>query len=310
MTKDLSKRSRHEVGGASGETISDLRILPVKPAKAVEMPMLTHRYVLGCLLLFLVALSVSCVRAPAGKIPISTLSYTEKGTENRSLIVLLPGIRDQLDKYERQGFVDALRNRGLAIDLIAVDAHFGYYTERSIVERLKVDVVEPAKAQGYNKIWLVGVSLGGLGSLLYSMHYPNDVEGALILAPYLGESDLISEIAQAGGPANWQPGTLSEEVGFRELWAWLKNYNSDNNDLPLLYLGYGRWDKFETAGSLLASILPPEHVYVISGLHNWWTWRKLWGKALDEEIFTRAALHSRTRLASSWGSGIELGLGY
>ena len=53
-----------------------------------------------------------------------------------------------------------------------------------MVDRLKEDVINPAKEKGYTKIWLVGISLGGLGSLLYAMEHPSDIEGMLVLAPY------------------------------------------------------------------------------------------------------------------------------
>lgn len=255
--------------------------------------MFMHRYIVGCLCLFLTTLSSGCARVPPTKIPVNTLLYAKKDTRHRSLVVFLPGITDKLVAYEKRGFIDALRSRRLGIDLISVDAHFGYYKDRSVVERLKIDVIIPAKAQGYDEIWLVGVSLGGLGSLLYSLRYPHDVKGMLILAPFLGEPELINEISEAGGPANWQPDALSEEVGMRELWAWLKGYYNNNNDHPLLYLGYGRSDKFKVANSLLASLLPSDQVCVTSGGHNWRTWRSLWIKALDDGIFTYMALPAR-----------------
>ena len=262
--------------------------------------MLMDRYIVSCLCLLLTALAPGCARVPPASIPVNTLLYAKKDTHHRSLVVLLPGITDKLVAYEKRGFIDALRSRGLGIDLIAVDAHFGYYKDRSVVERLKIDVIIPAKAHGYDEIWLVGVSLGGLGSLLYSLHYPGDVKGMLILAPFLGEPQLINEISEGGGPANWQPGALSEEIGMRELWAWLKGYyNNNNNDLPLLYLGYGRSDKFEVANSLLASLLPSDQVCVTSGGHNWRTWRSLWDKALDGGILTYMASPARAPPSSN-----------
>lgn len=146
-------------------------------------------------------------------------------------------------------------------------------------------MITPAKANGYERIWLVGFSLGGLGSLLYSMHYPDDIQGMLVIAPFLGDSDLIEEISRASGPLNWEPGATQEEDGVRRMWHWLKNYRDPNNELPVLHLGYGRWDKFATAQDMLASILPPDHVHVISGWHNWRTWRKLWKQSLDAGVF-------------------------
>ncbi len=293
------------------ESIVSIRLVRIamRLAENVEVPMLIHRYLVGCIAWCLITLFAGCATAPPATIPMNTLLYAEKGTQNRTLIVLLPGIRDQPGKYESQGFVGALRSRGLAADLVAVNAHFGYYTSGSVVERLKIDVVVPAQAQGYDKIWLVGISLGGLGSLLYSMHYPDDVEGILILGPYLGGRGLIEEISEAGGLVSWQPGDLSKQHRFRALWAWLKNYDKNSKGLPPLYLGYGHWDKFATAHSILAAMLPPERVYVTPGWHNWRTWKKLWDKVLDEEIFIqatsrsyawlplngRAELHSRAR---------------
>lgn len=235
----------------------------------------------------LVTLSVSCTYAPPTQIPMTTWLYAEPGENGKDLIVLLPGINEQPTKYERRGFIDDLRGRGLGVDVIAVDAHFGYYKERNVVNRLKADVIEPAKAKGYTNIWLVGFSVGGLGSLLYAMRHPNDIEGILTFAPYLGEPALIREIKDAGGPLHWRD-TSSEDDGIRRLWVWLKNYATNSQNLPMLYVGYGQQDRFAVADALLASLLPQEHVYAIAGGHNWKTWKKLWGQMFDSGLFIPA----------------------
>ena len=121
--------------------------------------------------------------------------------------------------------------------------------------------------------------------MLYAMEHPNDIEGMLTIAPYLGGPDLIREIKDAGGPLNWQPGSLSEDDGIRRLWVWLKSYYTDGGNLPALYLGYGQQDRFAIADSLLAGLLPPERVYVIPGRHNWKTWKKPCEQALDSGVF-------------------------
>jgi pimeloyl-ACP methyl ester carboxylesterase len=253
-----------------------------------------RRYIAGSLVLCLVALSLGCMHVPPAQVPMTTWLYAEPDSNNRNLIVLLPGINEQPTKYAQRGFIDDLRNRGLDVDVVAVNAHFGYYNERSVVNRLKADVIEPAKAKGYGKIWLVGFSIGGLGSLLYAMEHPDDIDGMLTLAPYLGEAALIREIKEAGGPLNWRPGSLSEDDGIRRLWVWLKNYYTYSESLPTLYLGYGQQDRFAVADSLLAGLLPPERVYVIAGRHNWRTWKKLWGQALDSGLFRRPASELRS----------------
>jgi pimeloyl-ACP methyl ester carboxylesterase len=247
----------------------------------------------------LVTLSVGCTYAPPTQVPMTTWLYAEPGGNGKDLIVLLPGINEQPTKYERRGFIDDLRSRGLDVDVVAVDAHFGYYKERNVVDRLKTDVVDPAKAKGYGKIWFVGFSVGGLGSLLYAMRHPDDVDGIVTLAPYLGEPALIREIKDAGGPLHWRD-TSSEDDGIRRLWVWLKNYATDSENLPALYLGYGEQDRFAVADSLLASLLPPERVYAIAGGHNWRTWKKLWGQMLDSGLFlpmrrTARGLHNGSK---------------
>lgn len=254
-----------------------------------------RRRISGGLVLCFVALSLGCMHAPPTQVPMTTWLYSEPGKHNGSLIVLLPGINEQPTKYEQRGFIDDLRDRGLDMDVVAVDAHFGYYEERSLIGRLKADVINPAKTNGYDKIWLVGFSVGGLGSLLYAMEYPDDIEGLVTLAPYLGDGSLIREIKDAGGPLNWHPGSSSEDEAIRSLWIWLKNYDAGEDvDLPVLYLGYGKQDKFAVADSLLATLLPPERVYVIPGRHNWWTWKKLWVQALDSGLFRPSASGPRS----------------
>lgn len=256
-----------------------------------------RRYIAGSLAACLVTLSLGCTHAPPTQVPVATWLYAKPGGNGKDLIVLLPGINEQPTKYEQRGFIDDLRDRGLDVDVIAVDAHFGYYKERNVVNRLKVDVIEPAKAKGYGKIWLVGFSIGGLGSLLYAMEHPDDIEGMLTLAPYLGETALIREIKDAGGPLKWRPGSLSENDGIRRLWVWLKNYYTGGEGLPALYLGYGRQDRFAVADSLLAGLLPSERVSVIAGRHNWRTWKTLWEQALDSGLFRWPAREPRPRNA-------------
>ena len=56
--------------------------------------------------------------------------------------------------------------------MIAVNGHLGYYFTRSLIKRIKEDVLDPAFARGYKEIWFVGTSVGGLGSMLYANDYP------------------------------------------------------------------------------------------------------------------------------------------
>ncbi|MGB7542969.1 MAG: alpha/beta hydrolase, partial [Burkholderiales bacterium] len=105
---------------------------------------------------------------------------------DRTLLVMLPGATDRPEDFVEQGFIQAVRASGASVDVAAVDAHMDYYIEHSVVERLEADVIAPARAKGYTRTWLMGISLGGMGALAYARGHAKEVEGVILLAPFLG----------------------------------------------------------------------------------------------------------------------------
>jgi len=200
------------------------------------------------------------------------------GQRARELIVFLPGIDDVVDDFEFNGFIAEVRKRDVAADLLVTDLHFGYYLRLTAIERLHADVIALAKAR-YERIWLVGISLGGLGSVLYAMEHPKSVCGLILFAPYPGDPLLLDEIESAGGLRNWQPGEVREGDYQRRMWQWLQDYAFDRHT-PKIYLGYGQSDAFARGNRMLAQVLPNDHVFVVPGGHNWATWKKLWRELL------------------------------
>jgi len=95
------------------------------------------------------------------KIPIDTIHYYGTGDAKvpRLLFVFLHGNGDRNTVFDKESFVEAVRARGLPVDMVSVDAHVGYYMNGTIVTRLKQDVIDPARAEGYERVWLVGNSL-------------------------------------------------------------------------------------------------------------------------------------------------------
>jgi pimeloyl-ACP methyl ester carboxylesterase len=199
---------------------------------------------------------------------------------NRCLVVLLPGIGDAKEDFKRQGFARAFHDHGSPCELIALDGHFGYYANGTIVERLHDDVIAPAHARGLERIWLVGISLGGLGAALYARDRPGEVDGLVMLSPYLGEDAILDEIEKAGGPRAWHPASLPEERDLRGLWVWLQRYGTPGIERPPLLLGFGNSDRFARGHRMLASLLPPERVLHTRGGHTWHAWRRLWRQVL------------------------------
>ena len=204
-----------------------------------------------------------------------------------TLLVLLPGAYSDPEEFVREGFIDAMRERRLAVDVLRVDAHLGYYSNGTIIDRLRADVIAPAQARGYRSIWIAGISLGGFGGMVYAEERPGELAGIVAIAPYLGERLVATGIDNAGGLARWPaPPLLPEMSPFerRELrvWRWLQAYAAPStpNDHPPLWLGYGLDDRFAFSHRLLANALPPERVATTDGGHDWPEWMRLWRSLL------------------------------
>lgn len=186
---------------------------------------------------------------------------------------MLPGRGDRAETFSREGFEKAGELHGF--DTILVDAHFGYYMQRSLISAIHNDIVLPARKSGYQSIWLLGVSMGGLGSLLYTSAHPDEVDGLVLLAPFLGDDDVIEEINQRGGLSGWKAGESKLEDYEIAVWSWLQEAILSDNKTPIL-LGYGESDRLATAYPALTVFLAPENVYSIPGEHKWETWKVLW----------------------------------
>ncbi len=116
-------------------------------------------------ILFLLFLLPGCAYLRPAKNPIETLWYRQPEKNHTRLLILLPGRYSSADSFSTEGFVAMARKSGIAVDMVAVDAHLGYYFRKKLLIRLRQDVVEPAQKQGYTRFWIVGLSLGGLGAV-------------------------------------------------------------------------------------------------------------------------------------------------
>lgn len=202
------------------------------------------------------------------------------------LLVMLPGAYSRPREFIDEGFIEAVRSRGLAVDIVVADAHLGYYQDRSVLNRLREDIILPARAQGYRQIWLVGISVGGFGALGYAARQISAIDGIVALAPYLGEKPVLQDIAAAGGPAAWRqlPRPNKEDDLERDVWQWL---STPDNPMPV-YLGYGRSDRFIEAHRMLATVLPSDRSTDAPGGHDWPAWRALWAQWLDRGLLPSA----------------------
>jgi pimeloyl-ACP methyl ester carboxylesterase len=233
-------------------------------------------------LIALVATISGC--ATTGETPMAALRYgntQSNAAEDKKLLILLRGAGGGNDVFKNKGLVDQVISSGLPFDIVAPDAHTGYYASKTLERRLYEDIILPARRQGYREIWVAGTSMGGLGALLLQIEYPDAVDGIILLSPFLGWPGIVKEIRNAGGLESWQPGTHTIEDWQRYLWAWIKRYQQSPDHFPPIYLGYGNSDFFSDSQSLLADALPEEHTIIVSGGHTYGTMRRLWNEYLE-----------------------------
>jgi len=194
-------------------------------------------------------------------------------------IVLLPGAYHELEEFIRAGFDQALRDRGLAAELILAAPELAHLSDRSWLERLHSEVIAPARERG-GALWLGGISLGGFMALRFAAEARAALDGLCLLAPYLGSRIVAAEIAAQASLASWQPAALAEDDDDRRIWGFVRGLRAAAA-APRVFLGFGSEDRFADTQQLLARALPADATHVIPGGHDWPVWRRLWHDFLD-----------------------------
>lgn len=194
----------------------------------------------------------------------------------QSLVVLFPGFTGKGRHFEQQGIIDAIREHGFEADIVTLNIRPRIYFHNDFVEVLRKDIILPAKSEGYKSIYLIGISMGGHGVLLYATKYPEDVDAIFVLSPFISGTMQSNAILKAGGIENWDDCPFLGWDHACRLWKELKEYVSDSRRSSTVFLGYGENDVFVKQCRILAQLLPPENVFTVEGEHEWTTWKKLW----------------------------------
>lgn len=197
-------------------------------------------------------------------------------------VVLLPAAFSGPEDFVTAGFAQAVRTRGLDIDLTFVALEFGHVTDRSVVARVLEEVIAPLRSPP-RVLWLGGISLGGYVALSCAEAEPQGLAGLCLFAPYLGSHIITSEVARAGIRA-WPSADLAEDDDERRLWRFIQRRAAAA--LPI-HLGLGRDDRFLARHQLLAASLDPAEVDTVPGGHDWPTWSRLWENFLDARLTPR-----------------------
>ena len=204
------------------------------------------------------------------------------GADAARLIVMIPGANQHPDELLKNGFLAAVRERQLDVDIALMAPQPAHLMDRSALTLLHSKIVLPAHARGQQSVWLAGISWGGFLALLYAVDHAADVDGLCLLAPYLGNHMMTTELLGYSSLGEWNAGVagkqdeLAEE---RRLWRYLAQRRPES--APIRYLGFGAEDRFAASQRLLARQLPPEVVDIIPGGHDAGVWRQLWDRLLD-----------------------------
>lgn len=202
----------------------------------------------------------------------------QAGIAGRVALVMLPGAGMRVQDFKVRGFVDAIHERGLAVDAVMADIGPGDYVQERFGARLKSEVIDPLRSRGYRQIWLAGISLGAYGAMRFLQADREGIDGALLLSPFLSTRGAVAEVLRAGGLDRWSPSQADRESDDFALLCWLKDHLAA--DAPI-YLGWGEADRYAGAGRLLAGRLPCDRIFCIDGDHDWATWSALWHSMLD-----------------------------
>ena len=234
-------------------------------------------------LLLMLGMLLGCYPKGDPSKPVPTLLLPAPQPAKR-LVVVLPGRGDDLDALRRSGIADTIHGAWPDADVVLSGLALGYYLQGNAMPRLHDEIIAPARARGYREVWLLGASLGGMGALLYDRTHPGEVDGLILLAPYLGEKPLLKDIATAGGVVRWDPGPVPPAIDAdnvqHELWRQVHDIARDPAQSRRVWLAYGESDRLRHADALLASVLPPDHVLQRPGGHAWSVWTPAAGELL------------------------------
>jgi hypothetical protein len=195
-------------------------------------------------------------------------------------VVLLPGAYAEPAEFLQNGFVRAVRERSLEVDLVFAGFHLQEVSDGSLFGRLRGEILRPARVLGC-EVWIGGISLGAYLALGCCERSRDELAGLCLFAPYLGSHLVTSEIERAGGLESWQPAEPREDDEDWRIWRLIRTLRGGS--LPV-HLGLGREDRFRRRHGLMAAALAPDDVDVVPGGHDWPTWRTLWERFLDTRL--------------------------
>ncbi|WP_374638973.1 alpha/beta hydrolase-fold protein [Hydrogenophaga sp.] len=199
------------------------------------------------------------------------MSQGVRAGQASAVLVLLPGAQMHPDDVIRAGWHDILREADLDLDLHVPDLHLDPAGQVDALAHLANEHLASLR-QRYARLWLGGISLGGLLALLQAQRDPAGLQGLCLFAPYPGSRLTTNAIERAGGLEAWVPDDAQRDDVEFQLWL---NLREGRPSLPT-FLGFGRDDRFAGTMRPLAQRLSRSTVHEVPGGHDWSAWDPLW----------------------------------
>lgn len=197
------------------------------------------------------------------------------------LLVMLPGANMPPEELFDAGLAQAIARRGLALDLLSVDISEVGLDAVHAWDALQADLLSPARARGA-RVWLGGISLGGMVAMAHLAERPGVADGLCLLAPYPGSRPSMNVVDRAGGPDLWAPTEADLRDPELRVWQWLKR---PPPALPV-FIGHGTEDRFAARIQRVAERFAPASRHTVAGGHDWAAWVPLWERFLDAGHFS------------------------
>lgn len=212
-----------------------------------------------------------------------TLHFPHKAHQTApTRLVLLPGAFQAPEDLLQHGLVDTVRASGMAIDVTLVDLAIDTTADildGAVLHRLHECITMP-RTQSAQRLWLAGISIGGLIALRYAASHAEEIEGIWLLGPYPGNRILLNELRAAGGPRRWAESASAADDGEAFAWRWLAG-RAHRPASPFIRLAWGEQDRFADGQRLMAETLPPDCAASVPGAHDWPAWKAMWQRFMD-----------------------------
>ena len=99
-----------------------------------------------------------------------------------------------------------MRDRNLNVDLALVAPQLRHLMDRTVLAQLRQRSCNAGPFFRGHRVWFAGVSWGGFLALLYAADYAADLAGICLIAPYLGNRMINTEIMEFATLADWSAG--------------------------------------------------------------------------------------------------------